>query len=87
MSSFWSRFTLLPRPIAILLPLTLDYHRALGWRFDGGRWYLGAGQRRPDRRQRHAIAAMDARIESLGTQLTVEDQQIDQLHRLLAKTT
>ncbi len=33
-----------------------------------------------------AIAAMEARIESLETQLTAKDQQIDQLHHLLAQT-
>jgi len=33
-----------------------------------------------------AIAAMEARIGSLETQLTAKDQQIDQLHHLLAQT-
>ena len=33
-----------------------------------------------------AIATMEARIESLETQLTAKDQQIDQLHHLLAQT-
>jgi len=33
-----------------------------------------------------AIAAMEARIESLESQLTAKDQQIDQLHHLLAQT-
>ena len=33
-----------------------------------------------------AITAMEARIESLETQLTAKDQQIDQLHHLLAQT-
>jgi len=31
------------------------------------------------------LAAMEARIESLETQLTAKDQQIDQLHHLLAQ--
>jgi len=33
-----------------------------------------------------ALAAMESRIESLETQLTAKDQQIDQLHHLLAQT-
>jgi len=33
-----------------------------------------------------ALATMEARIESLETQLATKDQQIDQLHYLLAQT-
>jgi len=60
---------------------------------EDGRWWVQIpdnGQRQPDTDQRDgnniAIAAMEARIESLETQLTAKDQQIDQLHHLLAQT-
>jgi len=60
---------------------------------EDGRWWVqipdnGQSQPESDRRDGKdiAIAAMEARIESLETQLTAKDQQIDQLHHLLAQT-
>jgi len=60
---------------------------------EDGRWWVqipanGQSEPEPDRTDGKdiAIAAMEARIESLETQLTAKDQQIDQLHHLLAQT-
>jgi len=60
---------------------------------EDGRWWVqvpsnGQSQPETDRTDGKdiAIAAMEARIESLETQLTAKDQQIDQLHHLLAQT-
>jgi len=57
---------------------------------EDGRWWVQVpdnSQSQPETdRTDGTIAAMGARIESLETQLTTKDQQIDQLHRLLAQT-
>jgi len=60
---------------------------------EDGRWWVQVqdnGQAQPETDQRDgktiAIAAMEARIESLESQLTAKDQQIDQLHHILAQT-
>jgi len=60
---------------------------------EDGRWWVQIpdnGQSKPETDRTDgkdiAIAAMEARIESLETQLTAKDQQIDQLHHLLAQT-
>jgi len=60
---------------------------------EDGRWWVQIpdnGQSQPEADQTDgkdiAIAAMEARIGSLETQLTAKDQQIDQLHHLLAQT-
>jgi len=60
---------------------------------EDGRWWVqipdnGQSQPETDRTDGKdiAIAAMEARIGSLETQLTAKDQQIDQLHHLLAQT-
>ena len=63
-----------------------------GYKEDGRWWVLvpDNSQSQPETNRTDgkdiAIAAMEARIESLETQLTAKDQQIDQLHHLLAQT-
>jgi len=67
---------------------------------EDGRWWVqvpGNGQNNKTNNQSQpetdrdgkdiAITAMEARIESLETQLTTKDQQIDQLHHLLLAQT
>ncbi len=70
-----------------------------GYKEDGRWWVLVPnngqslwtnGQSQPENDQNDgkdiALATMEARIESLETQLATKDQQIDQLHHLLAQT-
>jgi len=63
---------------------------------EAGHWYVQGPHNQPDVAPQAAqdqvdgaelaIAAQDARIASLESQLQAKDQQIDQLHRLLATT-
>jgi len=75
------------RARSLLLVRTLEGYK------EDGRWWVqvpdnGKSEPETDRTDGKdiAIAAMEARIGSLETQLTAKDQQIDQLHHLLAQT-